>query len=144
MNLNDVPKDVIVKHVIPYIQEPLLREINKLKKLVTNLANMLHEENGYFEICQHEGGCFINAITDSYNPQCEQCETTVCESHRFQRRIHLLDDDGMETLNIRWFCNICFQKAEPSNCDCERCNNSMTRKYSGGLFAWNSNLSVWY
>lgn len=98
--LQDLPKDVLIAHIIPHIQQPLLDEIEHFKKRVAKLTQML-EKDGTFVVCQHPGGC-VAEIKGMY--QCKKCSARLCATHR------VVIPDAF--LNPVWFYSSCLSCAK--------------------------------
>lgn len=122
--LRDIPKDVIIQHIIPHIQKSLIKENNHLKSLVTKLSVKLRHQG--VSICEHPDGCFKDVVELF---ECNACERMVCKGHltnsRYHYRLYSKPDENF--LHILGICETCKeQELSPSNCECKLCDLSLT------------------
>ena len=88
VTLRDLPKDVIIEHIMPYIEQPLKDEIKRLKEEISILKKELYKHREKWS-CDAIGCCHV------WKVQCSVCDHFLCYDHA-------------EYMHDKDFCEMCF------------------------------------
>jgi hypothetical protein len=135
--LYDIPKDVIIQHIIPNIQQELTTENNHLKALVTKLIDKLKSEG--VSTCSYSDGsdgCFKNPIDVVI---CSFCDVVVCSGHSVKKPYHYrIYGQDRNFLTMHCACEKCAKDGSPFCHQCELCDSSPVDHLSiGEHYFWN-------
>lgn len=132
-NLHDIPKDVIIKHIIPNIQTPLINEINQLKSIIIKMSDKL-DAAGLSVCTECDGHSSI---------ECSFCNKYICKTHPNKKSYHYQYENS-DHLLINQLCETCATE-DNSDCECDgKCDLSQTHYLIPGKFyVWDSSKLVW-